>query len=415
VRLTVERLGHHGDGIAAGPVFVPRTLPGEVVEGQVDAGRMAQPKIVTPSPDRVAPPCPHYRTCGGCQLQHAADRFVADWKTDVVRVALAAQGLEAPVRGVATSPARSRRRATLHGRRTKAGVIVGFHGRASGSLVAVPECRVLSPAIMAAFPALHLLTAQAASRRSEIDLAVTDTDAGLDVAVSGALPLTPEMLPGAIAIAEAHDLARLAWNGEVVAERRPPLLRLGPARVPLPPGAFLQATREGEAALLAAVTEAVGEARHVVDLFAGCGTFALPLSAAADVHAVEGEAALLSALDRGWRSMGGGRRVTTEARDLFRNPLRADELARFDAAVIDPPRAGAAAQTEALAASGIARIAAVSCNPVTFARDARTLVAAGFRLLWVQIVDQFRWSPHVELAAAFRRDEAHEPRKARIP
>jgi 23S rRNA (uracil1939-C5)-methyltransferase len=404
VRLTVERLGHHGDGIAAGPVFVPRTLPGEVVEGEVDGDRMVQPKIVTPSPDRVAAPCPHYRSCGGCQLQHATDGFVADWKVGVVGAALAAQGVEAEVAGIATSPARSRRRATLHGRRTKGGVIVGFHGRASGTLVAVPDCRVLTPAIMAAFPALEALTALSASRKSEVDLAVTDTDSGLDVAVTGALPLSREVLPEAVALAEAHDLARLLWNGEVVAERRPPVLRLGSRRVPLPPGAFLQATREGEAALLAEVAEAVGDARHIVDLFAGCGTFALPLSAQAEVHAVEGEAALLSALDLGWRSAGGGKRVTTETRDLFRNPLRPDELARFDAAVIDPPRAGAASQTEALAASGIARIAAVSCNPVTFARDARTLVEAGFRLQRVHVVDQFRWSPHVELAAAFRRD-----------
>ncbi len=403
MRLTVERLGHHGDGIAAGPVFVPRTLPGEVVEGEVDGGRMAHPKIVTPSPDRVAAPCPHYRTCGGCQLQHAADGFVAGWKMSVVRAALTAQGVEAEVAGIATSPARSRRRATLHGRRTKGGVIVGFHGRASGTLVAVPDCRVLSPAIMAAIPALEALTALAASRKFEVDLAVTDTASGLDVSVTGALPLTRETLPDAVALAEAHDLARLVWDGEVVAERRPPVHLIGARAVPLPPGAFLQATREGEAALLAAVTEAVGEARHVVDLFAGCGTFALPLSARAEVHAVEGEAALLAALDRGWRSAGGGRRVTTEARDLFRNPLRPDELARFDAAVIDPPRAGAAAQTEAVAASGLARVAAVSCNPVTFARDAKTLLAAGFRLDWVQVVDQFRWSPHVELAAAFRR------------
>lgn len=404
MRLTVERLGHHGDGIAAGPVFLPRTLPGEVVEGDVDGGRMAQPKILTPSPERVSAPCPHYRSCGGCQLQHAADGFVADWKVGVVRAALAAQGVEAEVEGIATSPARSRRRATLHGRRTKGGTIVGFHGRASGVLVAVPDCRVLTPAIMAAFPALEALTALAASRKSEVDLAVTDTDSGLDVAVTGALPLARETLPEAVALAETHDLARLVWNGDVVAERRPPVLRIGAGTVPLPPGAFLQATKAGEAALLVAVTEAVGEARHVVDLFAGCGTFALPLSANAEVHAVEGEAALLAALDRGWRSAGGGKKVTTEARDLFRNPLRPDELSRFDAAVIDPPRAGAAAQTHALAASRIARIAAVSCNPVTFARDARTLVAAGFRLTRVQVVDQFRWSPHVELAAAFRRD-----------
>lgn len=402
--LKVERLGHHGDGIAAGPVYIPRTLPGEVVEGAVEDGRIGQPKIVTPSPHRVAAPCPHYRSCGGCQLQHASDAFVADWKIGIVREALRAQGLDAPIRGIATSPPRTRRRATLHGRRLKSGAAVGFHGRASEALTAVPGCLLLTPAIMAGMPAFEALTRLAASRRSEVTLAVTDSESGLDVTITGALPLNRELLASAADIAGKQDLARLTWNGETVAERRPPRVRSGAAEVPLPPGAFLQATREGEAALLSAVRDAVGDATRVVDLFAGCGTFALPLAGSAEVHAVEGEAALLSALDRGWRHAAGLKRVTTEARDLFRNPLRPDELGTYGAAVIDPPRAGAAAQTEALAGSRIPRIAAVSCNPVTFARDARQLVGGGYRLEWVHVVDQFRWSPHVELAAAFARD-----------
>ena len=404
MNLTIERLGHHGDGIAAGPVFASRTLPGEVVEGEITDGRMARPKIVTPSPDRVTAPCPHYRSCGGCQLQHASDDFVAEWKVAVVRTALEAQGLEAPIRDLATSPPRSRHRATLHGRRLRSGAIVGFHGRASGSLFAVPECMLLTRGIMAGMPAFEALTELGASRKSEVDLAVTDTDAGLDVVLSGALPLDRARLLAAVEIAHREDLARLTWNGELVAERRAPAIRLGPARVAPPPGAFLQATREGEAALVDAVAEAVGEAGAIVDLFAGCGTFALPLSRRAAVHAVEGDADMLAALEQGWRRAEGVRRLTTETRDLFRNPLRPDELAGFGAAVIDPPRAGAAAQTGALAASGIPRIAAVSCNPVTFARDAKMLVAGGFRLESVRVVDQFRWSPHVELAAAFVRD-----------
>lgn len=402
--LTIERLGHHGDGIAAGPVYVSRTLPGEVVEGEVTDGRMTMPRIVTPSPDRVAAPCPHYRSCGGCALQHASDGFVAAWKVAVVRNALEAQGLEAPIRGIAISPARSRRRATLHGRRLKSGALVGFHGRASGSLFAVPGCLLLSPGVMAGMPAMEALTDLGASRRTEVDIAVTDTESGLDIALTGALPLDRSRLMSAVEIAHRHDLARLAWNGELVAELRPPLLRFGPATVAPPPGAFLQATREGEAALVDAIDEAVGEAGAILDLFAGCGTFALPLSRRAAVHAVEGDKGMLAALEQGWRHAEGTRRLTTETRDLFRNPLRPDELERFGAVVIDPPRAGAAAQTEALAASRVARIAAVSCNPVTFARDARTLVSGGYRLESVQVVDQFRWSPHVELAAAFVRD-----------
>ena len=402
--VSIERLGHHGDGIAPGPVYVARTLPGEVVSGAVEGDRITRPKVVTPSPDRIAAPCPHYRNCGGCALQHASDHFVANWKISVVRAALAAQGLDAPIRGIATSPPRSRRRATLHGRRLKGGPMVGLHGRASGSLVAVPDCRVLTPGILAGMTAFEALTVIAASRKSEVDLAVTDTESGLDVALSGAFPLDSERRVAAARIAARHDLARLTWNGEPVAEQRAPVVRFGPVTVTPPPAAFLQATREGEAALLSAVTEALGAVEAVVDLFAGCGTFALPLSRSTAVHAVEGGADLLAALDHGWRHAEGVRRVTTEARDLFRNPLRPDELGRFDAAVIDPPRAGAQAQTEALAASSVSRIASVSCNPASFARDARILAEAGFRLDWVQVVDQFRWSPHVELAAAFVRD-----------
>lgn len=198
-------------------------------------------------------------------------------------------------------------------------------------------------------------------------------------------------------------LARLAWAGEVIAQAHPPYHQIGAAQVTPPPGAFLQATRPAEAALQAAVAEAVGDGAHIVDLFAGCGTFALPLSVRAEIHAVEGEASMLAALDQGWRQAKGLKRVTHEARDLFRNPLLPEDLTRFDAAVIDPPRAGAEAQSAALAASGIRRIAAVSCNPASFARDAKLLIGAGFRLDWVQMVDQFRFSPHVELAAQLTR------------
>lgn len=404
MKLTIDRLGHHGDGIAEGPVFVPRALPGEVVEGDVESGRMAAPKIVTPSPVRIASPCPHYKTCGGCDLLHASDDFVADWKIGVVRTALAAHGLPAPIVGISTSPPRSRRRATLAGRRMKSGAMVGFHGRASGTLVAVPGCLLLRPEIMAAMPALEDMTALAASRKTEVTLSVTVSLTGLDLAVANALPLDRDRLQAAVEIARNHDMARLFWNGEQVAERRAPVQRIGRAEVSPPSGAFLQATVEGEAALIAAVTEAVGPARRIADLFSGCGTFALPLAEHAEVHAVEGDGAMLAALDRGWRHAEGLRRISTEKRDLFRQPMLAEDLARFDAVVIDPPRAGAEAQTRQLARSGVRRIAAVSCNPATFARDAKTLNEGGYRLEWVRVVDQFRWSPHVELAASFVRD-----------
>lgn len=405
--LTVSRLGHLGDGVAEGPegpVYVPGALPGERVEGAVEGNRMVAPRIVEPSALRVKAPCPHYRACGGCSLMHARDEFVEEWKAGVVRAALAGQGLEAPQPPVVTVPERSRRRATFHGRRTRKGAVVGFHGRASDALVAVPGCLLVTPALIATLPALEAMVATGGSRTGELALTVTETEGGPDVAVEGGKTPDAALRRDLAELADRFGLARLTWNGETLALRAQPWVRLGPARVTLPPGAFLQATAEGEAALVAAVARAIEGARRVVDLFAGAGTFALPLAARAEVHAVEGDAAMVAALERGWREAGGLRRLTAEARDLFRRPLLPDELSRFDAAVIDPPRAGAEAQAAELARSGIGRIAYVSCNPVSFARDARILVSAGFRLGEVQVIDQFRWNPHIELAAAFVRD-----------
>ncbi|MFD1913593.1 class I SAM-dependent RNA methyltransferase [Halodurantibacterium flavum] len=404
MKVTIARLGHRGDGIAVtadGPVLVPLALPGEEVEGEVAAGRMAAPKILTPSPDRVRAPCPHFRACGGCLLQHASDPFVAAWKQDVVVAALAAQGLEAPFRPIRTSPPQSRRRAALAGRRTKKGVIVGLHGRASDTVVPIPDCHLLHPDLMTLLPVLERIVMLGASRKGELTLVVTRSDFGADVAVRGGKPLDAPLRADLAALAEGTGLARLAWDDEVIALRQPPAQGMGKALVVPPPGAFLQATAEGEAALLAAVRDAVGEARRIADLFAGCGTFALPLAERAEIHAVEGGAAMTGALEQGWRQAQGLRRVTTEARDLFRRPLSGAELTGFDAVVIDPPRAGAEAQMAALAQGDVPVIAAVSCNPVTFARDARLLIDGGYRLEWVQVVDQFRWSPHVELAARF--------------
>jgi 23S rRNA (uracil1939-C5)-methyltransferase len=397
--ITIERLDLRGDGVA-GDLRVARTLPGEVVDGDAPvAGRIAQPRILTPSPDRVAAPCPHYRACGGCALMHASDPFVAGWKVEVVARALAAQGLSAPFRPIHVSPPNSRRRAVLAGRRLKSGALVGFHARASDTVTAIPDCRLLSPALMATLPGLQPIVVAGASRKGELALTLTDLDPGPDLSVRGGKPMDAALrrdLPG---LAAQAGLARLTWEGETVYQGDPPTLVLGGARVSPPPGAFLQATPQGEAALVAAVREAVGDAGRIADLFAGCGTFALPLAHTAEVHAVEGEGAMLAALDAGWRGATGLKRITTESRDLFRRPLSGDELARFDAVVIDPPRAGAEAQVTAIARAQVPLVAAVSCNPVTFARDARILSEAGYRLDWIEVVDQFRWSSHVELAA----------------
>jgi 23S rRNA (uracil1939-C5)-methyltransferase len=396
--LTIARLGHHGDGIAEGPVFVPLTLPGETVEGTVEGDRMAEPRILRPSADRVAAPCSHFKACGGCALQHASDRFVADWKTDVIRTALAAHGIDAPLRGIATSPPRSRRRAVLAGRRTKKGALIGFHARRSDTIIALQDCHVLAPDLVACLPALAEITRLGGSRSATLSFALTLSDTGIDCRVTGGKPLDPALM---MALPQFRDrFIRLTWEDEVVYADAAPVLHFGTSAITPPPGAFLQATKAGEIALNAAVAEATAGARHIVDLFAGCGTFALPLAERAPVLAVEGARDLTDALDHAVRHAKGLKPLKTQTRDLFRRPLDTDDLKRFDAAVIDPPRAGAEAQTAMLAAAQIPRIAMVSCNPVTFARDAAMLIAKGYRLNWVQPVDQFRWSPHVELAAS---------------
>ncbi|PYG26580.1 class I SAM-dependent RNA methyltransferase [Pelagimonas varians] len=405
-RLIIERLGHKGDGIAAspdpanGPIFVPGVLPGEEVEGVVENGIMAAPKIVTPSDQRVKGPCRHSKSCGGCQLQHASDSFASAWKTEVIRRALDAQGLETELRSCITSAPQTRRRASFSARRTKKGALAGFHKKGSDVVVAVPDCQLVSPEIAASLPLVEDLAVLGASRKGELSALVTQSKSGLDVSVTGGKPVDTPLREALGALGRKYHLARVTWDDEALT-RHPPVQRFGVADVTPPPGAFLQATPDGEAALLASVREALGPVKYVADLFAGCGTFALPLAQDARVHAVEGDKAMIAALDHGWRNAQGLKHVTHAARDLFRNPLLPDELEKFDGVVIDPPRAGAEAQVEQLARARVRKIAFVSCNPVTFARDAAHLTANGYALNWVQVVDQFRWSTHVELAAEF--------------
>jgi len=402
VKLTIDRLGHHGDGIAIGengPIYAPGFLPGEEVEGDLVKDTLTNARIITPSPDRVKPPCPHARTCGGCLMQHAGDAYVAAWKEGIAKGALAGQGLDAPFRPMVTSPPRSRRRATLSGRKTKGGVQLGFHARASDTLVDVPNCQLLHPDLIAWFPALETLVKMGGSRTAEVQLTITRSLAGADVSVQGGKPLDAQMQMDMARLCEETKIARLTWNNEAVTLRAAPVQRFGRALVAPPPGAFLQATAEGESALLQAVSLAIGPAKKIVDLFAGSGTFSIPLAERAEVHAVEGEAKMIAALDKGARNADGLKRLSTETRDLFRRPLEPDEFKGVDAVVIDPPRAGAEAQVAALAKARVPVIAYVSCNPATFARDAKVLIGAGYKLDWVQVVDQFRWSSHVELAA----------------
>jgi 23S rRNA (uracil1939-C5)-methyltransferase len=401
----IKRLGHLGDGIADGPVYVPGALPGEVVTGTRDGDVLRDMRIVTPSENRVKPPCSHAKSCGGCQLQHASDAFVSGWKRDVVRQALAGQGIAIDLNDPIASPPRSRRRATFSVKRTKKGAQAGFHMKGSDTIIAVPNCQLVHPALLAALPMVEALGVLGASRKAELSVSVTVTDTGLDVSVTGGKPMDVTLHQELAELARTYDLARITWDEEIALQRRAPVLKLGHVNVTPPPGTFLQATKEGETALIEAVKQALIKPKRVLDLFAGCGTFALPMAEIAPVHAVEGDRDMINALDHAWRNAQGLKRITHETRDLFRDPLIKDELARFDAVVIDPPRAGAAAQMAEIAQAAIPRIAHVSCNPTTFARDTATLIRAGYVLDWVQVVDQFRWSTHVEVVALLRHEK----------
>jgi 23S rRNA (uracil1939-C5)-methyltransferase len=404
VELEIERLGARGDGIArhrGRTVYVPFTAPGDRVRATLTGARgegvsARLIELLRPSDARAVPSCRHFGTCGGCAFQHVAADAYAAAKRSLVVEALARHGLgEAPVEPLQRLPPGTRRRARF----AVEGGRIGFQARASHRLVALEECAVLAPAIVALLPALRRL-------RNNAGFSVTLADTGLDVVAERQKAPDLGELEALAAFAEANDLARLSWRlGDEtvpVAQRRPVRVALHGVPVDLPPDAFLQATPEAEAALAALVLARTEGAARVADLFAGIGTFTFALAGSARVHAVEGAAPALAAL-RGAANRAGLARVSAEARDLEARPLLPEELAAYDAVVFDPPRAGAKAQAEALARSSVPRVVAVSCNPATFARDAAALVAGGYRLECATPVDQFVWSPHVELVAAFAR------------
>lgn len=405
--LEIITLGAKGDGVAlvdGQEVFVPYTVPGERVVAEIAGDRGGMPTILEPVSDRVKAPCSHFRTCGGCATQHIAPEFLANWKRDLVIEALQKQGLGTEFRKTETSPAQSRRRAVFSGRRTKNGAQIGFHGRGSATFVPITRCSLVHPDIEAGMDGLCDLVKIAGTRKNEVRIGVTTSLGGLDVDVSDGKPMDTTIQMEIVKLVYKHGLARVFWNGEIVLERQPAQQTFGNALVTPPTGSFLQATKEGEAALLRSVKEIVGKAKSVADLFSGCGTFTLPLAENAEMVAYESSGPMLAALDKGWRQAKGLKRVETKTRDLFRNPLDASDLKPFDAVVLDPPRAGAREQTQHLAQSKVPKIAFVSCNPATFSRDARILVDGGYTLDWVQTVDQFLWSGHCELVAQFSRN-----------
>jgi 23S rRNA (uracil1939-C5)-methyltransferase len=410
--LTITRVGGQGDGIAetpAGPVFAPLTLPGETVRAEVRDGRAEAVEVIHASPDRIEPVSPHYGDCGGCSLQHWASEPYLAWKREQVRLALAREGIDTEIEPAVAVPPGTRRRLALHARRGPDGrAILGFKARKSWRLVEIRICPVADPRLVAAIPALtRVAEAFLEHPKSAPTLHVTWTLTGLDVDVTGVERrsggLSRDAQLRAIEAAAAADLARLSLAGDTLVMSRQPVVAFGPATVPLPPGGFLQAVPEAEAAMVARAIEAVRGAKKIADLFCGAGTFTFPLATVAPVLAADASAAGIAALKAGVGTAKGLKPITAEARDLFRRPLAPYDLRGCDAVVLDPPRAGAREQTAQLPGTKAHTIVYVSCNPVTFARDARLLIDAGFRLERVTPVDQFLWSAHVELVGVFRR------------
>jgi 23S rRNA (uracil1939-C5)-methyltransferase len=408
-RLVIDRLGHRGDGIAdtpAGPLYVPYVLPGETVEVEPIPGhgdRRHALRVEVESTERIAPICPHFGVCGGCALQHWETARYRAWKRGLVVAALAQAGLNAPVEDLIDAHGAGRRRAVFHARCGTHDILqVGFAAYRAHHVVPIDRCPVLAPELAGAIGAAWALAEMRGPQRKPLDIQVTASEAGLDVDVRGSGPLSPGLMARLAALAQPHRLARITRHGELIVQRAQPTVRMGKARVALPPGAFLQATAEGEKRLARLVLADVGDAAAIADLFAGVGPFALQLAECARVHAVDSDAAAIAAL-RQASAVPGFKPIETQVRDLFRRPLLPAELARVDAVVFDPPRQGAEAQARALAQSKVPVVVAVSCNPATFARDARLLVDGGYQLEAVTPVDQFRYSAHVEIVARFNR------------
>jgi 23S rRNA (uracil1939-C5)-methyltransferase len=407
LELRIARLGAQGDGVADGPdgpLFVPFALPGELVRVIAEPGsdRAGLIEVLEPNPERVAPICPHFGVCGGCALQHLEASAYLAWKRELVVTALRSRGLDAEVDAVRPVPVGSRRRTALALGRGKEGLALGYRRARSHELIDVDICPILSPRIVARLPKLKQALGTLLGGKREARVSLTETEGGLDIVLEGVRP-SPAALGAFAGKAASLGVARLTVDGESIGSVAAPQIDLSGADVRLPPGAFLQASREAEATLAELVRHGAQGAKGLADLFAGLGTFTFALARDAAVDAYEADAAALAALAEAARKTPKLKPVRAILRDLFRVPLGVKELKAYDAVVFDPPRAGAAAQAGTLVQSDVAKVVAVSCNPGTLARDLRILVDGGYRIARVTPVDQFLFSAHVEVVAHLER------------
>ncbi|MGR9202963.1 class I SAM-dependent RNA methyltransferase [Rhizobium leguminosarum] len=411
--VTIEKLGAQGDGIASsagGPVYVPFSLPGETVAIARVKSQGTIMSITTPSPDRQEPPCRHFGpdgvngTCGGCTLQHMADAPYRAFKRQLVIDALKSKGLTPEVGEIVPARPGERRRVVFAARKTEKDMLVGFNQAESHHIVAIEECPISSAGIIARLPAIRAIAASLATNAEPFRVAVLETLSGLDISVDEVKKLSDPQRRKAIETALGlRGIARVSLNGEILVEPSKPMVEFGGVQVSPPPGSFTQATKPAEEAMAELVIAHAGKAKRIADLFAGSGTFSLRLARIGRVHAVEAEAKALAALDHAARNTQGLKPVTVEKRDLFRRPLMTQEFKPYDALVFDPPRAGAEFQCQELARSAVKKIVAVSCNPLTLARDLAILVEGGYRITQVTPIDQFLWTSHVEVVATLEK------------
>jgi len=408
--LVIDHVGHRGDGVAlvgGQAVYVPYALAGETIEADHVAGHPDRRRLLavtTASPARIEPFCPHFGVCGGCAIQHWEQDHYRVWKRDIVLDTLRQARLDCQVAPLVDAHGAGRRRITVHARLGNHNVLkVGFAAAGSHDIVPVDRCPILDPALSGALEAAWALAEPVITIGKPLDIQVTATQGGLDIDVRGSGPLPPAMIAALSGTAAQHRLARLTRHGELVLMRNAPVVAIGGAQVTLPPGSFLQATAAGEEALASLVSDKGRKAKHIADLFCGVGPFALRLAAKARISAFDSDEGAVAALQKAASATPGLKPVKAEPRDLFRRPLMPPELRDYDAVVFDPPRQGAQAQATQLAASKVPVVIAVSCNAATFARDARILVDAGYRLEGVTPVDQFKYTAHVELVARFSR------------
>ncbi|MGP4693352.1 class I SAM-dependent RNA methyltransferase [Agrobacterium cavarae] len=409
----IQSLGAQGDGIAHcpdGTVYVPFTLPGETVAIARVKDQGTIMSITEASPDRREPACRHFGpdgkngTCGGCSLQHVQDEPYHDFKRNLVVAALRSKGLDVEVDPLVICRPGERRRVVFTARKTEKGLLLGFSQANSHHIVAIEECPIAAPAIVSRLDAIRAIGLPLASNAEPFRITVMETLSGLDIAVDGIKSVNDKQRRALTeTVLSMRGIARVSLSGEILIEPQKPVIEFGNVKVAPPAGSFVQATKVAEEAMAERVVAHVGKSKRIADLFCGTGTFTLRLARVGKVHGVEAEDKPLKSLDFAARNTPGLKPVTIERRDLFRHPLIAKELKLYDAVVFDPPRAGAEAQCKELARSTVKKIVAVSCNPLSFARDLSILVEGGYRITSVTPIDQFLWSPHVEAVATLEK------------